>query len=184
MTIKQSQNTDDLDHQKQLDLKASKIQMLICDVDGVMTDGSLFFGDDGQEYKAFNSLDGHGLKMLQDSGVKVAIITGRTSNVVLHRMKNLSINTIYQGQSDKLIAYQKLLKDFNLEPEEIAYMGDDVVDLPVMTKVGLSVAVANAHELVKQHSDLVTNKSGGYGAVRECCELAFAGVGIILKWEG
>lgn len=159
-----------MDNQKQLTLKASKIQMLICDVDGVMTDGGLFFGDDGQEYKAFNSLDGHGLKMLQDSGVKVAIITGRTSNVVLHRMKNLSINIIYQGQSDKLIAYQKLLTDFALKPEEIAYMGDDVIDLPVMTKVGLSIAVANSHELVIQHSDMVTVKSGGHGAVRELCE--------------
>ncbi|MFK5894496.1 MAG: 3-deoxy-manno-octulosonate-8-phosphatase KdsC [Pseudomonadota bacterium] len=150
--------------------KAKKIRLLICDVDGVLTDGSLFFGDDGEEYKAFNSLDGHGIKMLQESGVKVAIITGRTSNVVLHRMKNLSVTTIYQGQSDKMVGYQKLLEELNIQPEEIAYMGDDVVDLPVMIRVGLAVAVANAHEVVIQHADITTQHCGGQGAVREFCD--------------
>ncbi len=157
------------DNQKLLS-KASKIRLLICDVDGVMTDGSLFFGDDGQEYKAFNSLDGHGLKMLQDNGVRVAIITGRTSNIVLHRMKNLSISTIYQGQSDKLVAYNQILDELNFTSDEIAYMGDDVVDLPVMIRVGLSIGVANSHELVKQKADLISHKNGGHGAVREICD--------------
>jgi 3-deoxy-D-manno-octulosonate 8-phosphate phosphatase (KDO 8-P phosphatase) len=156
--------------QSTLKTKARKIRLLICDVDGVLTDGSLFFGDDGQEYKAFNSLDGHGIKMLQESGVQVAIITGRTSNVVLHRMKNLSVSTIYQGQSDKLVGYQQLLDELNIQADEIAYMGDDVVDLPVMIRVGLSVAVANAHELVKEHADMTTKQSGGHGAVREFCD--------------
>jgi 3-deoxy-D-manno-octulosonate 8-phosphate phosphatase (KDO 8-P phosphatase) len=156
--------------QSALQTKAEKIRLLICDVDGVLTDGSLFFGDDGQEYKAFNSLDGHGIKMLQESGIQIAIITGRTSNVVLHRMKNLSITTIYQGQSDKLIAFQQLLDDFNFNADEVAYMGDDVIDLPVMIRVGLAVAVANAHELVKQHADMTTDNRGGHGAVREFCE--------------
>jgi 3-deoxy-D-manno-octulosonate 8-phosphate phosphatase (KDO 8-P phosphatase) len=158
------------DNKQHIVIKASKIKLLICDVDGVMTDGSLFFDDNGEEYKAFNSLDGHGLKMLQDNGVKVAIITGRTSNVVLHRMKNLSITTIYQGQSDKLVGYHQIIEEFNITPEEIAYMGDDVVDLPVMIRVGLAIAVNNAHELVKQKADLITQKSGGHGAVREACE--------------
>lgn len=156
--------------QSALKHKAKKIRLLICDVDGVLTDGSLFFGDDGQEYKAFNSLDGHGIKMLQESGVQVAIITGRTSNVVLHRMKNLSVSIIYQGQSDKLVGYQQLLDELSITPEEIAYMGDDVIDLPVMTRIGLSVAVANATELVIQYADICTEKSGGHGAVREFCE--------------
>ena len=162
--------TQQTHQQSALENKAKNIRLLICDVDGVLTDGSLFFGDDGQEYKAFNSLDGHGIKMLQEIGIEIAIITGRTSNVVLHRMKNLSVSIIYQGQSNKLIGYQQLLDDLNIQPEEIAYMGDDVIDLPVMTRIGLSVAVANAVELVKQHADMTTIKSGGHGAVREFCD--------------
>jgi len=157
--------------------KSKKIRLLICDVDGVMTDGGLFFGDDGQEYKAFNSLDGHGLKMLQDSGVKVGIITGRTSNVVLHRMKNLGINIIYQGQLDKLVAFKQVQIDHDVLPEEIAYIGDDVIDLPIMLRVGLGIAVDNAHSLVKEHADFITEKSGGHGAVREICELIMKGQG-------
>ncbi|MFK5984200.1 MAG: 3-deoxy-manno-octulosonate-8-phosphatase KdsC [Pseudomonadota bacterium] len=151
-------------------IKAKNIRLLICDIDGVMTDGSLFFGDNGQEYKAFNALDGHGIKMLQDTGVKVAILTGRTSNIVLHRMKNLSVELIYQGQSDKRIGYQQLLEDLNIKAEQVAYIGDDVIDLPVMTKVGLAIAVANAHPLVKKHADMITENRGGHGAVRELCD--------------
>lgn len=150
---------------------AGKIRLLICDVDGVMTDGSLFFGDDGQEYKAFNSRDGHGMRMLQDSGIPIAIITGRTSEVVKHRAKNLGIEHIYQGQKDKTQAFEKLLNDFDITAEQVAYIGDDIVDLPVMCQVGLAVAVADAHELVKNHSHWVTEKPGGRGAVRELCEL-------------
>ncbi len=153
-----------------IQMRAKKITMLICDVDGVMTDGSLFFGDDGQEYKFFNSLDGHGMKMLQQSGVKIAVITGRTSDVVRHRMKNLSISIIYQGQSDKRLALNDLLQEQQISCEQIAYMGDDIVDLPVMNRIGLSVAVANAHELVKERAHMVTTASGGHGAVREFCE--------------
>jgi len=152
-------------------LKAAKIRLLICDVDGVLTNGGLFFGDDGQEYKAFNSRDGHGMKMLQESGIPIAIITGRTSNVVSLRMKNLGIKHLYQGQEDKTIAFAKLLKEFQLDAEQVAYVGDDVIDLPVMTKVGLSLCVADGHELVKQHAHWCTLNNGGQGAVREICEL-------------
>lgn len=151
--------------------KAAKIRLLICDVDGVLTDGGLFFGDDGQEYKAFNSKDGHGMKMLQNSGVDIAIITGRTSNVVTLRMKNLGIEHLYQGQHDKRHAFQELLETFQLSAEEVAYVGDDVVDLPVMSKVGLAITVADGHEFVKQHAHWCTQNSGGKGAVREVCEL-------------
>ena len=156
--------------QKILD-KAKKIELVILDVDGVMTDGSLIMGDDGQEYKAFNSLDGHGLRMLQDSGMTVAIITGRKSEVVNHRMNDLGITTIYQGYRDKTPAYEALLKEKNISPEKVAYVGDDVVDLPVMSRVGFAIAVQNAHPFVKKHADWVTDASGGRGAVREICEL-------------
>lgn len=164
--------------QKILD-KAKTIELVILDVDGVMTDGSLIMGDDGQEYKAFNSLDGHGLRMLQESGITVAIITGRKSNVVNHRMNDLGITTIYQGYRDKTPAYDALLKDKNMKHEQIAYVGDDVVDLPVMSRVGLAIAVQNAHPFVKTHSDWVTQSSGGRGAVREICEMFLSSRGLL-----
>jgi 3-deoxy-D-manno-octulosonate 8-phosphate phosphatase (KDO 8-P phosphatase) len=151
--------------------KAKPIKLVIFDVDGVLTDGSLFFGDDGQEYKAFNSQDGHGMKMLQESGVRVAIITGRTSEVVKHRMKNLKIDLVYQGQLDKLPAYRQILDDLQLQSHEVAYVGDDVVDLPVMIRVGLAITVANAHELARQHAHWITPRSGGAGAARDVCEM-------------
>ena len=150
--------------------RAANIKLIIFDVDGVLTDGSLFFGDDGQEYKAFNSLDGHGMKMLQQSGVKIGIITGRTSNVVKHRMANLKVDLIYQGQLEKRPAYEKILQDENLQPEQVAYVGDDVVDLPVMTRVGLAITVANGHELAKQHAHWIAPRNGGQGAARDICE--------------
>jgi len=164
--------------QKILD-KAKEIELVILDVDGVMTDGSLFLGDDGQEYKAFNSLDGHGLRMLQDSGVTVAIITGRKSEVVNHRMKDLGITTIYQGYRDKTPAYEALLADTNVDSSQIAYVGDDVVDLPVMSRVGFPIAVQNAHPFVKKHAVWTTEASGGRGAVREICELLLSSRGLL-----
>ena len=159
--------------------KAKNIDWVILDVDGVMTDGSLFIGDDGQEYKAFNSLDGHGLRMLQDSGVSVAIITGRQSKVVNHRMEDLGITTIYQGYRDKTPAYEALLKDKNIQDANIAYVGDDVVDLPIMSRVGLPIAVQNAHPFVKKHSAWTTEASGGRGAVREVCEMIIQSRGML-----
>lgn len=151
--------------------KAAQIRLIIFDVDGVLTDGSLFLGDDGQEYKAFNSLDGHGMKMLQETGVHIGIITGRSSEVVRIRMKSLGIGHVYQGQHDKLPAYEQLKSTLDLADEQIAYVGDDVVDLPVMTKVGLAVAVQNAHALTRQHAHWVTSSPGGRGAAREVCEM-------------
>jgi 3-deoxy-D-manno-octulosonate 8-phosphate phosphatase (KDO 8-P phosphatase) len=150
---------------------ARNIKLLICDVDGVMTDGGLYFGDDGQEYKTFHSRDGLGMKMLQRSGVKLAVITARTSEVVTHRMNNLAIEYVFQGQQNKVQAFEQLCSDLDLDNEQVAYIGDDVVDLPVMTKVGFAVAVADAHEVVKQHAHWVTEHGGGHGAVRDVCEL-------------
>jgi len=151
--------------------KAKQIELVIFDIDGVLTDGSLFIGDDGQEYKAFNSKDGHGLRMLMDGGVDVAIITGRQSEVVKHRAGDLGITRIYQGKREKLPAFLELLEETKLSAEQVAYVGDDVVDLPVMSKVGLAICVQNGHTFVKQHSHWVTDAAGGQGAGREVCEL-------------
>jgi 3-deoxy-D-manno-octulosonate 8-phosphate phosphatase (KDO 8-P phosphatase) len=150
---------------------AKKIKLAIFDVDGVMTDGSLYLADDGQEFKAFNSLDGHGMKMLNRSGVELAIITGRTSQLVALRAINLGVTHLYQGSEDKLTAFLDVLEKSGLDPAECAYMGDDVVDLPVMRRCGLAVCVPAAPALVKQHSHYITQLPGGGGAVRELCEL-------------
>jgi len=159
--------------------RAAKIKLLIFDVDGVLTDGSLFLGDDGQEYKAFHSQDGHGIKMLQKHGVRCAIITGRTSKVVEHRMRNLGIDLIYQGQENKLVGFSDLLERLGLSPEEVAYMGDDVVDLPVMRRVGLAIAVSNAHPLVLRHCHWRTPRAGGQGAARDACEMLMEAHGVL-----
>lgn len=151
--------------------RAAQIKLVIFDVDGVLTDGSLFLGDDGLEYKAFNSRDGHGMKMLQKAGVIVAIITGRTSKVVDFRMKSLGIEHVYQGQLDKRIAFAELLEKLDLSTDEVAYVGDDVVDLPVMSKVGLAIAVQDAHSMVLKHAHWQTPSCGGRGAGRDVCEM-------------
>jgi len=159
--------------------KASRIRLLILDVDGVLTDGSLFVGDDGQEYKAFNSRDGHGIKMLQKHGVIVAIITGRTSQVVEHRMANLGVTHVYQGKLEKLPAYKELAAKLGIPAEETAYVGDDVVDLPVMRKIGLAIAVQDAHPLVQAHSHWQTPSHGGRGAARDVCEMLMEAQGVL-----
>ena len=151
--------------------RAARIELVCFDVDGVMTDGSLFLGDDGQEYKAFHARDGQGLKMLAAAGVQLAIITGRTSNVVQRRMQDLGIEHLFQGYADKRPVFQQLVKGLQLPMAATAFMGDDVVDLPVMLASGLAVTVADAHPLVKRHAHWVTRLGGGRGAVRELCEL-------------
>ena len=151
--------------------KAAQIKLVIFDVDGVLTDGSLYIGDDGQEYKAFYSKDGLGMKMLQRSGVQIGIITARSSQVVRLRMESLGIQHVYQGREDKLPAFEELQVKLKLGLSEIAYVGDDVVDLPIMCKVGLAIAVQDAHHLAKQHAHWHTPSAGGRGAAREVCEL-------------
>ena len=146
---------------------ARQVRLLIVDVDGVLTDGGLTFDNRGEEYKTFNSLDGHGIRMLLDCGIEVAVITGRKSEIVNHRMGDLGVKHIYQGHRDKLQAFEKLLQNTGLKAEQVAYIGDDLADLPVMQRVGLAIAVQNAHNFVKQHCDWVTNSPGGKGAVRE-----------------
>ena len=151
--------------------KAAQIKLVVFDVDGVLTDGSLFVGDDGQEYKAFHSRDGLGMKLLRKSGVEIGIITARTSEVVKHRMENLDIEHVYQGRLEKLPALEELLAKLGLAFEQTAYVGDDVVDLPVMRQVGLAIAVQDAHPLAKQHAHWQTPHGGGRGAARDVCEL-------------
>jgi 3-deoxy-D-manno-octulosonate 8-phosphate phosphatase (KDO 8-P phosphatase) len=149
--------------------QAFKIKLLILDVDGILTDGGLFFDNQGNEFKRFNALDGHGIKMLMEHSIEVAIITGRTSAIVKNRARELGIRHLYQGYADKVSAYQKLMKDLPLNPDEIAYMGDDLPDLEVMIKIGLSITVPNADDQVKQCADWLTSRHGGQGAVREVC---------------
>ena len=151
--------------------KAAQIKLVVFDVDGVLTDGSLFIGDDGQEYKAFHSRDGLGMKLLRKSGVEVGIITARTSEVVKHRMESLDIEYVYQGRLEKLPALKELLTKLELSFEQTAYVGDDVVDLPVMRQVGLAIAVQDAHPLAKQHAHWQTPHDGGRGAARDVCDL-------------
>jgi len=159
--------------------KAKKIKLVVFDIDGVMTDGSLFFGDDGQEYKAFNSFDGHGLRMLQECGVKAAVITGRKSKVVEHRMRDLGVTLIYQGYRDKTPAFKALLEEVKLPLDEITYVGDDVVDLPIMSQLNFAIATQNAHPFVKQHAHWITPRSGGRGAARDVVEFILDAKGLL-----
>ncbi|HEX5337374.1 MAG TPA: HAD hydrolase family protein [Gallionella sp.] len=162
-----------------LSSRAKLIRLVAFDVDGVMTDGGLYLSDSGDEFKRFNSLDGHGLKMLKASGVETAIITGRTSRCVELRAKNLGIAHVYQGVENKLDAMIDLLNKLKLSRDAAAYMGDDVVDLTVMRHVGLALSVPEAPALVREHSDYVTQRGGGYGAVREACELIMSTQGTL-----
>jgi 3-deoxy-D-manno-octulosonate 8-phosphate phosphatase (KDO 8-P phosphatase) len=161
--------------------KAQRIRLAIFDVDGVLTDGSLYLTDGGDEIKAFNSLDGHGLKMLRESGVELAIITGRTSRSVELRAKNLGIDLLFQGVANKAEAFAALLKTRALDAAATAYMGDDVVDLPVMLRCGLALSVPHAPLLVRQHAHYVTRAGGGHGAVREVCELIMHAQGTLAR---
>lgn len=159
--------------------QAKSIRLIAFDVDGVMTDGGLYLSDSGEEFKRFNSLDGHGLKMLKASGVELAIITGRTSRCVELRAKNLGITHVFQGVENKLGAMHKLLAQLNLAPGTAAFMGDDVVDLPAMSHVGLSISVPDAPQIVRDRAHYVTQRNGGHGAVREVCEMLMAAQGTL-----
>ncbi len=153
---------------------ARRLRLMAFDVDGVLTDGSLFFTDDGIELKAFNTLDGLGLKMLQQAGIIVAVITGRRARCVELRVQNLAIPYLFQGVDDKLAVMCSLLDEVGLGLAEAGYMGDDLVDLPVMTACGFSATPSDGHALVRQHAALTTVRGGGRGAVREACEFVLA----------
>ena len=151
--------------------RARKVRLAVFDVDGVLTDGTLYLTDGGEEIKGFNSLDGHGMKMLRESGVELAIITGRTSRIVGLRAKNLGIELLYQGVEDKARAFADLLAVRGIDAAAAAYMGDDVVDLPVLIRCGLAITEPDAPLIVRQHAHYVTRAGGGRGAAREACEL-------------
>ena len=159
--------------------KAKLIRLLIVDIDGVLTDGGLQFDNRGEEYKTFNSLDGHGIRMLLDCGIEVAVITGRQSKIVNHRMGDLGVKHIYQGNRDKLPAFEQLLVDTGNAASQTAYVGDDLPDLPIMQRAGFAIAVQNAHGFVKQHCDWVTTACGGHGAVREVTDFILHAQGLL-----
>ncbi len=163
---------------------AKNIKLLICDIDGVFSDGRIYLGNDGEELKAFNTKDGFGIKALGDSGVEVAVITGRKSNIVENRMRSLNVKHIVQGQEDKLPSLKKIATQLELNAEQIAYIGDDVPDLPCIKHVALGVAVNDAHPLVKQGADYKTFNNGGCGAVRELTDLIMQAQGTLLDAKG
>ena len=154
--------------------RARSVRLLVLDVDGVLTDGKLYFLADGSEAKAFSTLDGQGIKMLMNSGVNVAIITGRTSTIVERRAANLGIMHLIQGREDKRTALDELLSSLQLSYDQVAYLGDDLPDLAAIRCVALGVAVANANTFVRKHALAVTSLRGGEGAARELCEFIMA----------
>ncbi|WP_026957963.1 3-deoxy-manno-octulosonate-8-phosphatase KdsC [Aliagarivorans taiwanensis] len=164
--------------------RAQAIKLLICDVDGVFSDGRIYMGNQGEELKAFHTRDGFGIKALINVGIEIAVITGRNSKIVEQRMGALGVQHIYQGQSDKTLAFAELLERLSLSAEQCAYIGDDVIDTPVMTPCGLGVATGDAHPLCKQAADYVTFTPGGYGAVREVCDLILQARGELEHAQG
>ncbi len=157
--------------------KLKRIKLLLLDVDGVLTDGSIIYNDNGAETKIFNVKDGLGIRLLMEAGIKVGIVTGRSSKALYHRCKNLGISLIFDGFHEKTSVLELILEKTGLQAEEIAFVGDDLLDLPLLRRVGLSIAVADAHETIIENVDMTTSAKGGAGAVREVCEA-------ILKAQG
>jgi 3-deoxy-D-manno-octulosonate 8-phosphate phosphatase (KDO 8-P phosphatase) len=160
--------------------QARRIKLLLLDVDGVLTDGKIHLDDEGREMKVFDMHDGHGITLLHRAGIQVGIISGRSSRSVELRAKQLSIQEVHQGVADKVKVYEEILSRCRLKDEEVAYIGDDLVDLPLLRRVGLPVVVANAHEAVKKNVDWVTKRAGGAGAVREVVDHLLKSQG---KWS-
>lgn len=157
---------------------AKKIKLIILDVDGVLTDGTIILDNNTNEFKSFHVRDGHGIKMLIRAGIQVAFITGRRSRIVERRAHELGVKDIFQKCYDKRIAYRQLAEKYSLHDNEIAYVGDDIVDIPVLRKCGFSVAVADAEDEVKTFVKMITKKRGGRGAVREVCDLLLKAKGL------
>ena len=151
--------------------KALKVRFLLLDVDGVMTDGKIYLDSEGRETKAFNIYDGSGIHMIRKAGLEVGIITGRESRVVDFRARELGITEVHQKILEKIKVYEQLLEKYKMKDEEMAYIGDDIIDLTILKRVGLSIAVPNAHLEVRDCVDWVTQNPGGHGAVREVTDL-------------
>lgn len=158
---------------------AKNIALLGLDVDGVLSDGRIIFSAQGDELKAFCTLDGHGIKLLQQNGISVAIITGRNSPLVARRARDLGVKHLIQGREDKRVALDSVRQELTLEWEQCAYMGDDLPDLSAMRASGLGFSVPNGHPFVRQHADYCTNTRGGEGAVREVCDLILEAKGLL-----
>ncbi|SJZ47272.1 KdsC family phosphatase [Selenihalanaerobacter shriftii] len=171
---------DEVTNRQQLTSKATNIKLFITDVDGVLTDGRIILGNDGQEMKFFHVQDGKGIKLAQEAGIEVAIITGRESEAVTRRAKELAITEVHQGIKDKVATFNQLLSKYDLDSEEVAYIGDDLNDLLLLRRVGLALTVANGVNEVKEEADYITKKDGGRGAIREVIELILKMQG---KWE-
>jgi len=165
---------------EQLKAKLAEIKMLVLDVDGVLTDGNLIINGNGSEGKSFSTLDGHGIRMWQRAGLKIAFLSGRHSEATKQRAEQLEIDYCLQDCFDKLAALEKLLEQTGLSAKNVAYIGDDLPDLPVIRHVGFGVAVANAVDEVKQHADYATARTGGSGAVREVIEYILKNTG---RWQ-
>lgn len=163
---------------KELVVIAGKIKLLILDVDGVLTDGSIILDGNDNELKSFHVRDGHGIKMAMRSGIRIALITGRYSRVVERRARELGIKEVFQKCYDKRVAYGQLAEKYSLDHTEIAYIGDDIVDIPVLKICGFSVAVADADEEVKAFVQMITKQCGGRGAVREVCDFILKAKGL------
>jgi 3-deoxy-D-manno-octulosonate 8-phosphate phosphatase (KDO 8-P phosphatase) len=161
--------------------RAKHVELLLLDVDGVLTDGTVFYTHEGGETKGFNTQDGFGLRILQETGVAVGLITARNSEAVNRRAKDLKLKHVYAGCLDKAAAYAEILAQTGLKPEQTAYMGDDWLDLPVLLRVGCGFAPANAAVELRQRADYVCERSGGHGAVREVCELILEAKGLLAQ---
>ncbi|GAB4058625.1 phenylphosphate carboxylase subunit delta [Uliginosibacterium sediminicola] len=157
--------------------KAAQLRLMAFDVDGVLTDGSLFFTPNGDEIKAFSSLDGHGLKMLAQAGIELAIITGRRSRMVELRAANLGITHLFQGVEDKRAVMRALREQLGISRDASGYMGDDVVDLPILLDCGFAATVGDGHRFVREHVDFVASAGGGRGAVRELSDFILSAQG-------
>ncbi|MEW5008806.1 MAG: HAD-IIIA family hydrolase [Cycloclasticus sp.] len=157
--------------------RAQAIKCVIFDVDGVLTDGKLFFDLNGQEYKSFHAQDGQGLKLLQQNGIDVGIISGRSSPIVTRRMENLGVQHVYQGQENKTAAFNDLLQKLNLAPEQVAHVGDDLPDLALMTRTRLAIAVHDANPSILPYCQGQTSRTGGHGAAREVCDAILSAQG-------
>jgi 3-deoxy-D-manno-octulosonate 8-phosphate phosphatase (KDO 8-P phosphatase) len=161
--------------------RAARVKVMIFDVDGVLTDGSLTYGPDGEATKTFYVLDGLGIQLLQKTGVQTAIISARQSPIVVTRARDLGINHVYQGIHDKRVAFAKLLEATGATIEQCGYIGDDVIDLPLLMKVGFAVTVPSGHPEVRHRAHYVTDAPGGRGAVREVCDLVMRAQGTYEK---
>ncbi|ADW19448.1 3-deoxy-D-manno-octulosonate 8-phosphate phosphatase, YrbI family [Desulfobulbus propionicus DSM 2032] len=163
--------------------QARQIRLLLLDVDGVLTDGTITYTSGGGETKSFNTQDGLGIKLLQDSGVAVGIITARTSEAVARRAQDLRLAHVFQGKQDKLTVYESILKQTGLRPPQTGFMGDDLMDLPILNRVGLAVAPANAVAEIRQRVHYTTERGGGHGAVREVCDLILEAQGNLARMQ-